>query len=946
MSLTSRHGQVEGMTCGACVSSIESGLTQPGVKSVSVALLAEKATITYEHSSGWTVAKLCEAIEDMGFDASPLPDRSEDTVTLGVYGMTCASCTGSVERGLLALAGVESVAVSLVTERVKVTYDKSVLSGPRALIETIEDLGFDAVLQDESDTLQLKSLARTKEIQSWRDAFRRGAMLAVPVFLLSMVFPMLSLVGPLVNLRLVKGIYLGDLLCLLLTLPVQFGVGARFYKSAAKSLQHGSATMDVLVVMGTSAAFFFSVFAMLLALLPGGDPDFHPKTFFDTSTMLITFISLGRYVENLAKVKTSAALSKLLQLTPSSAIIYTDEACTVERKIATELVQLGDTVKLVPGDKIPADGHVLRGQSSVDESMVTGEVMPVPKTLGDALIGGTVNGLGTLDMRVTRAGRDTALAQIVKLVDEAQTSKAPIQAFADTVAGVFVPVVLCLGLLTFVAWMVLSHTHVLPTLPTIFRDATTNKFMVCLQLCISVIVVACPCALGLSTPTAVMVGTGVGAQNGILIKGAGPLEASHKVDRILLDKTGTITMGKLTVKEIAWTDTSAVDAQDLAARQQWQREVLLMTSAAESKSEHPLATAISAFGHSSLSSSEAEASAAIASVEVSDFQAVSGLGVKCNASLSSSSTRHSLTIGNAAFLARDSHVLLPASLEGFKDEQEARARTVILIAIDNALACIVSLSDTIKPEARQAIEGLRWMGISVLMVTGDHRATALAIAAEVGIPPEDVHAGVSPQGKRALVEQCKKETAGRRHIAMVGDGINDSPALASADVGIALCSGTDIAVEAADIVLMRNDLLDVVAALDLSRRIFHQIRLNFLWATVYNLVGIPLAMGVLLPWGIHLHPMLAGLAMAFSSVSVVGSSLTLRWWRRPRIACHRDEINARDSKVAMASTLFASLGRTSHSALRSLSGLKARLMSRGPTVTSVDYVPLTTAEPV
>ncbi|KAM0747535.1 copper P-type ATPase CtaA [Meredithblackwellia eburnea MCA 4105] len=876
--------KVEGMTCGACVASIEGGLKpQKGIWSIKVALLAERAVIEFDPSI-WSPEKLAEEIEDMGFEASPIKPVTADSVSLQIYGMTCGSCVSSIEKSLSSTPGILSVSVSLATERAQVTYDPSIIPGPRDIVDAISDIGFDATLAtDESNAIQLRSLARTKEVQEWRQAFRGSVLIAIPVFLLSMVFPMVSFLRPIVNFRLAQGIYLGDLLCLFLTIPVQFGIGLRFIKSAFRAIKHKSATMDVLIVLGTSATFAYSTSAMVCAMF-ADDPSYHPKVFFETSTMLITFVTLGRYLENLAKGKTSVALSKLMSLAPSQATIYTDApACTKEKMIPTELVQVGDIVKIVPGDKIPADGTVLKGESSVDESMVTGEVVPVEKRVGDSVIGGTVNGSGTFDMSVSRAGKDTALSQIVQLVEDAQTSKAPIQAFADTVAGYFVPAVIGLGLVTFVGWMVVSH--LLPNnLPHVFMEKGASKFMVCLKLCISVVVVACPCALGLSTPTAVMVGTGVGAQNGILIKGAGPLEASHKVDRIVLDKTGTITVGKMDVVGVKWVDRGLG-----AEAEGWQEDATLMFAAAESKSEHPLAKAVAKWALGSLNLHSLPEG-----IEVTSFESITGLGVRCDVtghfsgiSASGGKTAHSVEIGNAAFLAR-SHISLPTSHEAFKAREEGLGRTCIMVAIDQSLACIISLADTVKGEARQAIDALRWMGIRVCLATGDQEATAVAIAGEVGIPPEDVFAGMSPNGKRAIVEKLQNEGKGHR-VAMVGDGINDSPALAAADVGIALCSGTDIAIEAADIVLMKSDLLDVVAALDLSRRIFRQIRLNFLWATIYNLVGIPLAMGLFLPWGFHLHPMMAGAAMAFSSVSVVGSSLTLKWWRRPRIARRADD---------------------------------------------------------
>lgn len=692
--------------------------------------------------------------------------------------ISCGSCVASIESSLSSTPGIISVSVSLATERATIIYDPLVILGPRDVVDRISDIGFDATLSsDESNLVQQRSLARTKEVQEWRSAFKRSASLAVPVFFLAMIFPMISFLRPLVNYRIATGIYAGDLICLVLTVPVQFGVGARFYRSALRAVRHGSATMDVLVVLGTTAAFTYSISAMLIALA-SNDIDYHPKVFFETSTMLISFITFGRYLENLAKGKTSAALSSLLSLAPSQATIYTDPPLnTKEKKVPTELIQVGDLVKIVPGDKIPADGNLIRGESTVDESMVTGEVLPVEKGVGDEVIGGTVNGSGTFDMRVTRAGKDTALSQIVHLVEEAQTSKAPIQAFADVVAGYFVPTVIILGLVTFSGWMIISHTSLLSPLPRVFQAHGSSKFMVCLQLCISVVVVACPCALGLSTPTAVMVGTGVGAQNGILIKGAGPLEASHKVDKIVLDKTGTITIGKMEVSNVSWADRESIQGggeieMDGGATQMeakgWQRDALMLIAAAESRSEHPLAKAAAKWGLQSLGYAELPAG-----IDVSSFDSITGQGIQCtitgsfpflSSSPSTATSSHSVVIGNLAFISRY-HMGLSAAQSTFKTREEGLGRTCILIGIDSSLACVISLADTIKPEARQAIDALRWMGIRVYLVTGDQQATANAIAAEVGIPVEDVHAGVSPNGKRAIIERMQQEGPGR--VAMV-----------------------------------------------------------------------------------------------------------------------------------------------------------------------------------
>ncbi|KAB5588811.1 Copper transporting P-type ATPase [Ceratobasidium theobromae] len=861
--------RIEGMTCGACV---KGGLqSQAGIHSIQVALLAERAVVEYDPIV-WNDEKIVEEICDMGFDASHIPTVAAASLSLRIFGMTCGACVATIEKQVSALTGVISVAVSLPTERAQIEYNRSIV-GPREIVECVEDCGFDAVLADDTDATQMQSLTKTKEIHEWRRRFRLSLAFAIPCFFIGMVAMHIPFLRPIVHHRLCTGIYLGDLLVLLLTIPVQFWLGQKFYRSAYKSLRHGSATMDVLVVLGTTSAFLYSVLAMFFAMF-NTNPDFHPAVFFDTSTMLITFVSLGRYLENLAKGKTSAALTDLMALAPSMATIYTDApACTREKKIPTELVQVGDTVKIVPGDKVPADGSVIRGTSTVDESAVTGEPVPALKQVGDHVIGGTVNGLGTFDMLVTRAGKDTALAQIVKLVEDAQTSKAPIQAFADKVAGYFVPTVISLALVTFATWMVVAFWIAPDSLPSLFSSPGESKLAVCLKLCISVVVVACPCALGLSTPTAIMVGTGVGAKHGILIKGGRALEASKDVRRVVLDKTGTVTEGKLTLVDLVWAGDSGSSLDGMSADGSTTRkDVLAMVSVAEARSEHPLARAIAVYGKDTLGSAYSEPT-------IDSFESVTGSGVKARMTLASKVGRV-IYVGSAKFVSDAGH--LPASLQAFTDAQTSQGRTVVYASVGTSRVPVlaVALADVAKPSAAPAIKALQNMGIEVCMMTGDSAPTAYAIAADVGIPRACVWAGMSPKGKATVIsELMEKMSAGG--LAMVGDGINDSPALVAANVGIALASGTSVAVEAADIVLMRANLLDVVAALHLSRAIFATIRRNLVWACVYNVLGIPLAMGVFLPWGVHLHPMVAGAAMAFSSVSVVSSSLMLRWWRRP-----------------------------------------------------------------
>ncbi|KOS14403.1 copper p-type atpase [Malassezia pachydermatis] len=862
--------EIKGMTCGACVASIETMLgQQEGIKSVSVALLAERAVVQYDAAQGWTPEKVAEEVDDIGFEARVIEAPREDEAILSVFGMTCSSCTSSVEHALLSVAGVESCGVSLTTQQARIRFDPQKVH-VRDLVQAVEDAGFDAILFDDRDESQLESLTRVREVQDWWRTFLFSLSFAVPEFMVNMVLGKAPVVGDILHAQLVRGLYIQDVLALLITLPVQFGVGRRFFVSAYKSWQHGSATMDTLVILGTTASWVFSLFAMLF-MMGCRDHCYKPKTFFDTSTMLITFVSLGRYLENAAKGRTSEALTRLIRLTPQKATIYMDSQCEQERVVPVELLQVGDIVKLVPGEKIAADGIVKQGHSLVDESMITGEHIPVSKTPGSQVIGGTVNGSGTLDFVVTRAGKDTNLHRIVKLVQDAQTTKAPIQDYADRVAGVFVPCILVLSALTLFLWLSVAYLVDPSYQPHLFRMAGDHKLMECFKLCISVIVVACPCALGLSTPTAVMVGTGVGAANGILVKSGGALEAACTVSHIVFDKTGTLTRGRVRVLS-QWHAPEAATEQTAA-----------LVHAIESKSEHVLAQALVHYYEDQVEAQPAQ---------VEHFDSIQGAGVRGQVTWEAQT--HTIVVGHAALHTASTW---PTALTSFAAQHEAEGCTLVYVAVDETLTAAYALADEVKSEARWAVECLQDMGIRCSMMTGDTRGAALAVAREVGIAADDVHAGLSPNGKMTLLQKQRVRTevpatrwarmqlalfpTERHGLAMVGDGINDSPALASADVGIALCSGSDIAMGAASIVLMRNDLTDVPIALLLCRRIFMQIRLNFLWATMYNIVMIPIAMGLFLPWGVHMHPMMAGLAMTCSSVSVVLSSLSLKRWQRP-----------------------------------------------------------------
>ncbi|KAI9817164.1 MAG: hypothetical protein M1827_001276 [Pycnora praestabilis] len=913
--LTTTTVAIEGMTCGACTSAVEGSFKGvDGMVQFNISLLAERAVIVHD-SVKLSADRVAEIIEDSGFDARIVSSQvggieqshSSSSVQLKIYGLSNSSSTSALETKLRSLPGIISALINLNTSRATISY-QSALIGLRALVEAVEAEGYNALVADSDDNnAQLESLAKTREIQEWKNSFRTSLVFAIPVFLISMAIPLFL---PWLDfgsiILLLPGLYLGDVVCLFLTIPVQFGIGKRFYISAFKSLRHGSPTMDVLVILGTSAAFFFSVASMLVSIIAA--PHSRPGTVFETSTMLITFITLGRYLENRAKGQTSKALSRLMSLAPSMATIYVDPIAaeklaenwntdlapvseklvrptpeqskaksTEEKTIPTELIQVGDIVILRPGDKIPADGTVTRGESYVDESMVTGEPMPILKRKESLLIAGTTNGAGRVDFRVTRAGRDTQLSQIVKLVQEAQTSRAPIQRLADIVAGYFVPTVITLGLITFLGWMVLSH--ILPHPPHIFTDgASGGRLMVCLKLCISVIVFACPCALGLSTPTAVMVGTGTGAEQGILVKGGAALETATKITSVVLDKTGTLTMGKMTVAE--------AQIEPLWEGNDWRRRLWwTLVGLAEMSSEHPVAKAIVDQAKQELGLG----SDGMLDGSIGDFDAIVGKGVSAfvEPATSGERKRYRVIIGNAQYLL-DNGITVPSQTEAASPSNSSHqssmktapaGTTTIFTAIESAYTGSLSLSDTLKPSAPATITALNHMSIACSLVTGDQASTAHHIASLVGIPRSSVHAGVSPEGKRAIIKQLQSDG---EVVAMVGDGINDSPALATADVGIAMSSGTDVAMEAADIVLMRPmDLLNIPASLHLARTIFRRIEMNLIWACAYNIIGLPFAMGFFLPFGVHLHPMAAGAAMAMSSVSVVGSSLLLKFWKRP-----------------------------------------------------------------
>ncbi|KAF7547430.1 hypothetical protein G7046_g9013 [Stylonectria norvegica] len=807
---------IEGMTCGACTSAVEGAFKGvDGVLKFNISLLAERAVVTHDVTK-ISVDKVAEAIEDRGFDAKVLTTQydsshhgaSSSTAQFRIYGDPDAQQAQALEVALMELPGIDSASLSLSTSRLTVNHQSHVI-GLRGIVEAVEAEGLNALVADNQDNnAQLESLAKKREINEWRTAFKTSAAFAIPVFIIGMILPMCLPSLDFGKFKLIPGLYLGDVICLVLTIPIQFGIGKRFYVSAYKSIKHRSPTMDVLVILGTSCAFFFSLLTMAVSLIV--PPHSRPSTIFDTSTMLITFITFGRFLENRAKGQTSTALSRLMSLAPSMATIYADPIAVEkaaegwadskepetsktarapgmngsaheERVIPTELLQVGDIVIIRPGDKFPADGVLVRGETYADESMVTGEAMPVQKRVGDNVIGGTVNGDGRVDFRVTRAGRDTQLSQIVKLVQDAQTTRAPIQQLADTLAGYFVPTILILGVTTFFCWMVLSH--VLSHPPKIFlQDASGGKIMVCVKLCISVIVFACPCALGLATPTAVMVGTGVGAENGILIKGGAALERTTKVTQIVLDKTGTITYGKMSVAKMNLA--SSWQESDVQKRLWW-----TLVGLAEMGSEHPVGRAILRAAKEELGiDSEGGIDGS-----VGEFKAAVGRGINAlvEPALAADRPRYRVLVGNVAYLQENGVEIPEGAIEASEQLNNSMASsgkspsklsdagtTNIFVAVEGQYSGHLCLADTIKDGAVAAISVLHRMGIKTAIVTGDQKSTALAVAAGVGIAPENVFAGVSPQQKQAIIKQLQAQG---EVVAMVGDGINDSPALATAD---------------------------------------------------------------------------------------------------------------------------------------------------------------------
>ncbi|NXR52439.1 ATP7A ATPase, partial [Hippolais icterina] len=920
--------QVTGMTCASCVANIERNLRrEDGIHSILVALMAGKAEVRYNPAVIHPAA-IAELIRELGFGATVMENCGEGDgiLELVVKGMSCASCVHKIESTLMKTKGVLYCSVALATNKAHIKYDPEVI-GPRDIIKVIEDLGFTTSLVKKDRSAS--HLDHKQEIRQWRRSFVVSLVFCIPVMGL-MIYMMVmdsrladahahhnmsseemeALHSSMVlEYQLLPGLSVMNLLSFLFCVPVQLFGGWHFYIQASRALRHHTANMDVLVVLATSVAFLYSFIILLVAMAERAKVN--PVTFFDTPPMLFVFISLGRWLEHLAKGKTSEALARLISLQATEATIVTlgpDNVLLSEEQVDVELVQRGDVVKVVPGGKFPVDGRVLEGHSMVDESLITGEAMPVTKKPGSTVIAGSINQNGSLLISATHVGADTTLSQIVKLVEEAQTSKAPIQQFADKLSGYFVPFIVAVSVVTLFAWIIIGFVdfeivekYFLGYNKSISAAEVIIRFA--FQASITVLCIACPCSLGLATPTAVMVGTGVGAQNGILIKGGEPLEMAHKVKVVVFDKTGTITHGTPEVMQVKFlAEGSHLPRQ----------KMLAIVGTAESSSEHPLGAAITKYCKKELNSETLGT--------CTDFQVVPGCGISCkvtnieallykknrmveennvkNVTLvkieenadesvqppliidaelptTVTSQKYSVLIGNREWMTRNG-LLVRNEVDKAMMEHERRGRTAVLAAVDGVLCGLIAIADTVKPEAELAVYTLKSMGLEVVLMTGDNSKTARSIASQVGITK--VFAEVLPSHKVAKVKQLQDE--GKR-VAMVGDGINDSPALAMANVGIAIGTGTDVAIEAADVVLIRDDLMDVVASIDLSRKTVKRIRINFVFALIYNLIGVPIAAGVFLPVGLVLQPWMGSAAMAASSVSVVLSSLLLKMYQKP-----------------------------------------------------------------
>ena len=790
MANTTLTLDIIGMTCAACSNRIEKKLNRMNHVQAKVNLTTEKATIDYE-SDDYHLEDFVEQIQSLGYDVAV------EQVELNINGMTCAACSNRIEKVLNQTQGVQQATVNLTTEQAHIKYYPSA-TNTEALIKRIQNIGYDAETKTSS---KAQSNRKKQELKHKRNKLIISAILSLPLLLVMVVH-----ISPIS----IPSILVNPWVQLILSTPVQFIIGWQFYVGAYKNLRNGSANMDVLVAVGTSAAYFYSIYEMMMWLT---HQTHHPHLYFETSAILITLILLGKYLEARAKSQTTNALSELLNLQAKEARVIKENK---EIMLPLDKVKVGDTLLIKPGEKIPVDGKVTKGDTSIDESMLTGESIPVEKSSGDSVIGSTMNKNGSIMIEATQVGGDTALSHIIKVVEDAQSSKAPIQRLADIISGYFVPIVVSIAVITFIIWIIFVH-------PGQFEPALVSA--------ISVLVIACPCALGLATPTSIMVGTGRAAENGILFKGGQFVERTHYVDTIVLDKTGTITNGQPVVTDYVGDN-----------------DTLQLLASAENTSEHPLADAIVTYAKDK----------GLNLLDNDTFKSVPGHGIKATIH------QQQILVGNRK-LMNDYNISISNKLNEQLNHYEYLGQTAMMIAVDNQNNGIIAVADTVKNDAKQAIKELRNMNIDVVMLTGDNNRTAQTIAKQVGI--EHVIAEVLPEEKAHQISLLQDKG---KQVAMVGDGINDAPALVKADIGMAIGTGAEVAIEAADITILGGDLLLVPKAIKASKATIKNIRQNLFWAFGYNVAGIPIAAcGLLAPW-------IAGAAMALSSVSVVTNALRLK----------------------------------------------------------------------
>ncbi|WP_028274708.1 heavy metal translocating P-type ATPase [Atopococcus tabaci] len=807
---------IEGMTCASCAQTVEKAAKKVrGVTQASVNLATEKLSIKYDEPT-FSIENLQKAVEDSGYK---VVTQEGITQTFAIEGMTCASCAQTIEKAVGKLSGVDKASVNLATEKMQVSYNPSAISVVD-VTGVVSNSGYTAVLETtetQDNSRAEKREKKEKRMKQLSNRFGISIIFTIPLLIISMGpmvgMPLPNIVDPAIN------AFNFSLLQLILTLPIMV-VSWEYFQKGFKSLFKGHPNMDSLIALGTAAAFVYSLAATIGTGLGYGN--FSDLLYYEVTGVILTLHTLGLFLEGRSKGQMSSAIEKLVNLAPKTARVIRNG---VEQEITVDEVALGDVIRVRPGESIPVDGVVVEGRTSVDESMLTGESIPVEKESGDEVIGASINKNGSIDYRATRVGSDTTLSQIIKLVEDAQGSKAPIARMADIITGYFVPIVIGLAILAGVAWLIAGQSGIFA-----------------LSVIITTLVIACPCALGLATPTSIMVGTGKGAEHGVLIKSGEALETTHNLDTIVFDKTGTLTEGKPIVTDILATPLITKD------------DLLYYAASGETGSEHPLGEAI-------VQKSKEEN---MTLAKPDHFEAIPGHGIRVEIE------GKDMYIGNRKLMLEQKIDL--SSMEKESDRLADEGKTPMYLSIDGELAGIIAVADTLKENSVKAIKDLKKRGVEVIMITGDNKRTAKAIAKQVGI--DHVLSEVLPEDK---AEEVKKLQETGKKVAMVGDGINDAPALAQADIGIAVGSGTDVAIESADIVLMRNDLTAVLTAIDLSHATLRNIKQNLFWAFAYNLVGIPVAMGLLYIFGGPLmSPMFAAVAMSFSSVSVLLNALRLR----------------------------------------------------------------------